>query len=239
MKGVIRVQRREIDQVRAFLSPSPPLRHDYHRQNLHELSALQSRLRANRNSPAPSPPPFKLPRFTHIPPLVFKNKAEIAALRTSRRLTKVESPGLDQVITFVKGSKNYVKENAISVINSPARHTPTPREESPQSLNPAYGKVPAYIRRYRRVERDKSMRRKEEEDRKRHPGLRLLSVEEKTEKRKEAGSKRQETVLALNRISLGASSPSLLRRRKQLEDQLDTLDSWLLTLESPQVYLPE
>jgi len=83
-----------------------------------------------------------------------------------------------------------------------------------------------------------SLRIQAEAEKRRHPGLRLLAVEEKEEKRIEAASKRQETVLSLNKISLGVSSPSLLRRRKQLEEQLDTLDKWLLTLESPEVYLP-
>lgn len=238
MKSVIRVQRKEIDQVRAFLSPTPPLRRNYHRQNLQALSTLQARIHAIRCSPSPSPPAFKLPRFSHIPALVFKDKAEIAALRTSRRNYKRESPGLDEVVTLEPGPRDYVRANAISAIHSPVRRTPTPRKESPQSLNPLYGQVPPYIRRFRQAKKAEILRIQAEEEKKRHPGLRLLAPDEKETKRKEATCKRQEIITSLNKISLGASSPSLLRRRKQLEEQLDTLDHWLLTLESPLVYLP-
>lgn len=131
-----------------------------------------------------------------------------------------------------------MRENAISVIQSPVRRTPTPSSESPKSFNPLYGQVPPYVRRFHMAKKAESLRIQAEAEKRRHPGLRLLAVEEKEEKLIEAASKRQETMLSLNKISLGASSPSLLRRRKQLEEQLDTLDKWLLTLESPEVYLP-
>lgn len=237
MKPVIRIQRKEVDHVHSFLSPSPPLPRDYHRQNLRELSMLQSRIQASRSVHRQSPPPFKLRRFTKVAPLVFREKREIEEMRTGRERRREER--LDKVVELVAGRKDYVKENAISVISSPARRSPPPHTDSPQSLNPAYGRVPSYIRRYQRAAQADYLQHLRAEEKKRHPGLRLLSEVEKTQKRSEAIQKRAETVIALNKIPLGVSAPSLLRRKKELEGVLDEVDVRLGELERPQVYVPE
>lgn len=243
MRAVVRVQRLEPDHVRTLLNRSASETRtgvDYQVRNYRGLRRLQADVKEKRQAQSLSPPqPFKLARFARVGALVFKDKQEVEKLREDRRtqlsLARAQKPW-DQVIKLSHAPHNYVLENAKEALRAP-KALPTQTQVSAKSLNPSYGQVPAYLRKYIAVAEEERKRRKEAEESRCPPGMRLLSEGERSGLYEALIKERQVTLLALNRIPLGASAPSILKRKSGLERGLEELEKALQTFSRPKVFV--
>lgn len=234
MNSVIRVQRKEVDQVQELLNRSVSVnpRVNYQRRNYQEMIAVQTANREKRKATSQvREKPFKLARFARVSPLVFKSRAEVQALRDQRRAASPSSPPLsplEQVIELhTPTRRNYLRENAKEVIRSPKRELPVTPTEDAKTLNPSYGRIPLYLRKFHHEVAAARIAAAAAAEAQKHPGLRLLSEEERIRTHNAVSAERQATVLALNRVPLGASSPSLLKQKETLERKLESLDKSL------------
>jgi len=240
----VRVQRLEPDHVRTLLNCSASETRtgvDYQVRNHRGLRRLQADVKEKCQAHSLSPPqPFKLARFARVGALVFKDKQEVERLREDRRTqlthAKVQKPW-DQVVELSHGPHNYVLENAKEAMLTPPKTLPTKPRVSAKSLNPSYGQIPAYLRKYIAVAEEERRQRKEAEANRCPPGMRLLSEGERSGLYEALAKERQVTVLALNRIPLGASAPSILKRKSSLERRLEELEKALQTFSQPKVFV--
>lgn len=242
MRAVIRVQRREPDHVRSLLhrsSSDSPSNVNYEARNYRSLRRLQAGLKVKSQAQSLSPPPpFKLTRFAQIGALVFKDSHEVERLRAERKVKHTlarEHGHMDQVLS--QGNRNYVLENAKEAILAAPKSLPVQPLTSVKTLNPNYGKVPAYLKKYIETAEEERRRRKEAELIRCPPGMRLLAEEERSGLYEAMVKERQSTLLSLNRVPLGASSPSILRRKNLLERRLEELDKSILTFSQPKVFI--
>ena len=240
----MRVQRLEPDHVRTLLNRSASENRsgvDYQAKNYQQLRRLQASFKEKRHAQSLSPPqPFKLARFARVGALVFKDKREVDRLREERQaqlvLSKATKP-YDQVIELSHDPHNYVLENAKEAMLTPPKPLLTKAQVSAKSLNPCYGQVPAYLRKYITVAEEERRRKQEAEQSGCPPGMRLLSEAERSGLYEAMAKEKQGTILALNRIPLGASAPSILKRKHGLERRLEELDKALQTFSKPKVFV--
>jgi hypothetical protein len=135
------------------------------------------------------------------------------------------------------GPKNYITTNAQEVISSPPKQPPTKVKESAKSLNPSYGRVPKYLQKYNQAADEELQKRKAAEASKCPPGMRLISEDERQRTYELLVQQRQQTILALNKVPLGASAPSVLKYKTELERKLEDLEKTILVFARPKVFV--
>ena len=231
MQGVIRVQRTETDQVAHILNKNYGVKAgpDYAQRNYTAIRKLQEDVKNRRLAAnSPKPQPFKLSRFGSVASLVFKPPSEIQSIRKPRLQPlsqPVESPG----------PKDYVRYNAQKAIFTAPKTMPARSEDTVQSLNPSFGRVPAYLQRINRVTEENRRREQEIAAAKCPPGMRILPKTEQIEMLRKLEEEKKKAVSELNRLPLGSNATSVIRLKEELERRLENLETTISTFQRDRV----
>ena len=234
MQPITRVQRIESDQVAQLLDKHHGLKMspDYAQRNYTVIRKLQIEMKERRLAEsAPKSQPFKMSRFGSVASLVFKKPEEIQALRKAK-LQTATVPESSQ-----GGPKDYVRENAHKAIFSTPKTVPVRRDDTAQSLNPSFGRVPAYLQRINQAAANTLRRQQEAAATRCPPGMRLLPKSEQIATLQGLEEEKRKAMSDLNRLPLGSNAASVIRLKEELERRLEDLERSISTFQRERVYV--
>jgi len=234
MQRMMRVQRIENDQVAQLFDKHHGLKAsaDYAQRNYTAMRKLQIEVKERRLAEsAPRTQPFKLSRFGSVASLVFKKPEEIQALRKS----KLQPTAIPE--SSPTGPKDYVRENAHKAIFSTPKTVPVRRDDTPQSLNPSFGRVPVYLQRINQAVADSAKRQQDAAAARCPPGMRLLPKSEQIATLQSLEGEKSKAMSDLNRLPLGSNATSVIRLKEELERRLEDLEKLIGTFQRERVYV--
>lgn len=245
MKPTIKTQRVERCQVAELMAAPKRLTDvDYTKKNYQNLKKSQQENRKKKEEDETRPPkePFKLSRFKNVESMVYRDPEEI------KKPKKAPAPvGGPQIVSYnaeeegqskENGEKNYVKENYTAAISQAPAKQLEKQEENAHALNPNYGKVPQYLEDYKAQREMKAeIKRRQEEDSKCPPGMRLMPEDERLETLEILKKGKDDVWALINRLPIAANTPSVQRRREEYEKKLQELENAIKTFTRPKVYV--
>ncbi|CAG9331537.1 unnamed protein product [Blepharisma stoltei] len=245
MKPTIRTQRVERCQVAELMAPPKRLTDvDYKRKNYQNLKKSQeeNKKKKEEEETRPQKEPFKLSRFKNVESIVYKNPEEVKKPRKAS--APVGGPQVvvydpeDEGVTRNDGEKDYVKDNyKAAIVQAPIKPVEK-QEENAKALNPNYGKVPQYLEDYKaQREADRETKRRQEEDAKCPPGMRLMPEEERLETLEILQKGKDDVWMLINKLPIASNTQSVIRRREEYEKKLQELENAIKTFSRPKVYV--
>jgi hypothetical protein len=196
---------------------------NYQQLNYASLKQRQHDNKRQREEVKPAPAPFKLKRFTKVESVVHKSPSEAKFRRDNKPFSLPQSVTEDS-------SKNYVLSNAVAAINAEPRRSPLFVRPNARSLNPSYGRVPKYLKNIQsELESHREALAKKAEAAKVPYGMRLIPEDERVQTLEALQRKKGEVFIALNKLPIGSTTPSLVRRKNDYEKQLTELESAIAT----------
>ena len=104
--------------------------------------------------------------------------------------------------------------------------------------NKNYGKVPAYLNKYKDQREDAIRQQAVDEEMAKHPpGTRLMPEDERQETLRDLREAKATTTDQLERLPVVAHSAKMERHKKELEEKLQRLDKAIETFSKPTVYV--
>lgn len=205
------------DHIAQMLSVRKPSQ-DFSKRNYTRLLKLQSELKQQKAAKSlPAHPPFKLSRFRSIGAMVFKEEERqpVRTLSVQPSLPSIKPvlPAMQEITTAV--------ETPIQVV--------IVERESP--LSPTVAPATSHLS-------AETIRKKREEEETMCPaGIRLLSKEEQAAAYAKLLEEQKQTIIAINKVPLASTTPSIVKRRIDLERRLADLEKSLAVFQRTKVYV--
>lgn len=237
--GRRRVQEDHIAQMLSVRKPSQ----DFSKRNHTRLLKLQSDLKRQKETDSlPTHKPFKLSRFRSIGAMVFKEKEEVRqpvrtlsvqptqfpavallpAAKQELYTAKPEWPTAKQVLptpVVISTRAGIEEEKRVEV----ADRTTVPHSPAIHHTNHLSAET---------------IRKKRDEEETHCPaGVRLLSKEEQAALYTKLQEEQKQTIIAINKVPLASTTPSIVKRRIDLERHLADLEKSLAVFQRTKVYV--
>lgn len=214
-------RRAQEDHIAQMLSVRKPSQ-DYSKRNHTRLLKLQSDLKLQKAAESlPTHLPFKLSRFRSIGAMVFKEKEEVRP--------PVRTLSVQPMQSFTKPVLLPAKQEITTAVETPVRVVVEKESTAPWS--------PAALPASSHLSSDTIRKKREEEETLCPAGVRLLSKEEQAAAYARLLEEQRQTVTAINKVPLASTTPSIVKRRIDLERRLADLEKSLTVFQRTKVYV--
>lgn len=215
--------RHQQDHISQLLAVHKPL-HDYNLRNYHQLRKLQTDVQRQRQADSQPPKaPFKLSRFRSVGAMVLREKEGRGGSgkqgRPVQRTPEMQSVRKQEVVSVLPPVE-VAPAPVIDVVKTEA--TPI----SPSLPSPGNKLAAETIR-----------NRRNEEEMKCPAGMRILTKEEQTAAYARLAEEQKQTIIALNKVPLASTTPSIVKRRVEYEKRLVDLEKAMAVYERTKVYV--
>ena len=223
--GRRRVQEDHIAQMLSVRKSSQ----DFSKRNHTRLLKLQSDLKRQKETESlPAHKPFKLSRFRSIGAMVFKEKEEV---RQPVRTLSVQ-PAQFPAAALLPPAKQELPAPVVI----PTR-AGVAEEKGLEVANRTTVPLSPAIQPTSHLSAETIRKKRDEEETHCPAGVRLLSKEEQAAVYAKLQEEQKQTIIAINKVPLASTTPSIVKRRIDLERQLADLEKSLAVFQRTKVYV--